>query len=293
MKDHYLIFIHGMGERKPDENPYASYDELWDRLKAKSKLGKVQFEEKFGRIYTDWHIDPLQAAANKIFDEAFPGLRDQALNPMNGIRGFMTFFMGDVIAYVSEDVNFIRRTVWQQIWQELEQPLRQGAKYSIIAHSLGTTIAFDFLFDLFYPDRQCLFVPKPDPQERPEDRHLQPITVQPEDIARLQTQFRHFFTFGSPIGLFMMRKGSLWMKDEAFTTLYNPVRGEGRSWYNFWDGQDAIAYPLAKLFQLNSLNQDCKLVDIPVETGFLVFDSHTRYWSNKKMADHITNVIST
>ncbi|HEY9881373.1 MAG TPA: hypothetical protein V6D29_23150, partial [Leptolyngbyaceae cyanobacterium] len=94
-----------------------------------------------------------------------------------------------------------------------------------------------------------------------------------------------------PIGLFMMRKGSLWIENDPFTTLYNPVRGEGRSWYNFWDGQDAIAYPLANLFGKNAANQDCKLVDISVETGFLVFDSHTRYWSNKKMASQIADVL--
>jgi hypothetical protein len=285
---HYLIFIHGMGEKKPDENPKNSYDRLWNLIRSQRK--ETDFEERFARINIDWHTDQLQTASNTLFDSAFPGLREEKLNPMNGIRGFMTFLMGDIIAYVSEDVNLIRRSVWQQIWTELEKPLKEeGATYSIIAHSLGTVIAFDYLFDLFKNNK--LFVPELDSQARPEDQGLLPLTATPEEVVLLQKGFRHFFTFGSPIGLFMLRKGSLWLEGMPFETLYNPVRGEDRSWYNFWDGQDAIAYPLKDFFNRNPGNKACKLVDIPVETGFLVFDSHTRYWANRSLASYIADVL--
>jgi len=293
MAKHYLIFIHGMGERKPDENSYSSYGDLWERIIKKSGIGREEFESRFGRIYTDWHVDPLQKAANTLFNAAFPKLQYQLINPMRGIRGFINFFLGDVIAYVSEDVNFIRRTVWKQIWQDLKRPLEQGATYSIIAHSLGAAIAFDYLFHLFHPEKpdDFSFIPKPDPAARPEDKNLEEITLSPEEIKRLREQFRHFFTMGSPIGLFMMRKGSLWMEGEPFAKLYNPVRGEGRSWHNFWDSEDAIAYPLAELFKRNPENDNQILEDIPVETGFLIFDSHTRYWDNRDVAQKIANVI--
>ncbi|URD53540.1 lipase family protein [Chroococcidiopsis sp. CCNUC1] len=293
MAKHYLIFIHGMGERKPDENPFSSYDDLWERIVKKSGIGTEEFERRFGRIYTDWHVDPLQKAANTLFDAAFPNLQRQPINPMRGIRGFINFFLGDVVAYVSEDVNFIRRTVWKQIWKDLKQPLEQDATYSIIAHSLGSAIAFDYLFHLFHPEKpdDFSFIPKPDPVARPEDRNLEEITLSPEEIKRLREQFCHFFTMGSPIGLFMMRKGSLWMEGEPFAKLYNPVRGEGRFWYNFWDSEDAIAYPLAELFKRNPENDNQILEDVPVETGFLIFDSHTRYWDNRDVAQKIASVI--
>lgn len=305
MTKHYLIFIHGMGERKPEDNPFDSYDDLWKRVIKKSGMSEEEFEEKFARIYTEWHIDPLQTAANTIFDAAFPNLIGQTLNPMRGIRGFMTFFLGDVIAYVSEDVNFIRRTVWKQIWEDPTQPsklllkqlLKQDldATYSIIAHSLGSIIAFDYLFHLFNPENKndFSFIPKPDPSVRPEDKKLEPITVTPEELNLLKERFRYFFTMGSPIGLFMMRKGSLWMEGEPFANLTNPVRGEDRSWHNFWDSEDAIAYPLAELFRRNPENANQNLVDIPVETGFLIFDSHTRYWSNKDVAQTIASTITS
>ncbi|WP_341528750.1 hypothetical protein WKK05_05350 [Nostoc sp. UHCC 0302] len=294
MVKHYLIFIHGIGERKPSDKPNSSYDQLWERLIKKSGISKEAFESKFGRIDTNWHVDPLQKAANTIFDTAFPNLQNQPINPMRGIRGFITFFLGDVVAYVSEDVNFIRRTVWKQIWQDLEKPLKEGATYSIIAHSLGTIIAFDYLFHLFKPDHpnDFSFIPESDPAARPEDSNLEEIKISPEELRRLREQFRHFFTMGSPIGLFMMRKGSLWMTGKPFTKLYNPVQGTERSWHNFWDSEDAIAYPLAELFKIDSENQNQKLVDVPVETGFLILDSHTGYWTNENVAQKIANVIA-
>lgn len=214
MAKHYLIFIHGMGERKPDENPFASYDDLWERIIKKSGIGREEFESRFGQIYTDWHVDPLQKAANTLFDAAFPQLQKQPINPMRGIRGFITFFLGDVVAYVSEDVNFIRRTVWKQIFQELKQPLEQGATYSIIAHSLGSAIAFDYLFHLFYPKDpdDFSFIPKPDPTARPEDKNLEEITLSPEEIKRLRKQFRHFWHHCAKTGKSYAKAESLFLQ---------------------------------------------------------------------------------
>lgn len=287
MSKHYIIFIHGMGEGRVKEN----YEQLWRRLGQAAKISPEEFAAQFQPIFTEWHVGQLSQAANIIYDDAFPGLKNQPFNPMRGIRYFVTFFLGDVAAYVSEDVNFIRRLVWQQIWDQLEQPLKQEeAIYSIVAYSLGTAIAFDYLYSLFKKDE--LFVPLPDPQERPEDLGLTPVAgASSEECQLLQERFRHFFTLGSPIGLFTLRKGSLWMRTQPFNQLYNPVRGQNRVWLNFWDSEDPIAYPLAQLFSRNPENQGANLVDVPVETGFLLLDSHTRYWENRQVAAEIARVL--
>ncbi|MDZ4876967.1 MAG: hypothetical protein CLLPBCKN_006402 [Chroococcidiopsis cubana SAG 39.79] len=279
MEKHYLIFIHGMGEGNPSE----SYEDLWRLLIKTSKLDKSDFESKFARIDTAWHTPPLSTAAQTLYDDAFPDLRQQTLNPMKYVRDFMTFFLGDVIAYVSEDVNFIRRRVWQDIWKSLQQPLSQGASYSIIAHSLGCAVAFDYVFNLW--EQNELFIPKSEPIIEPVP---EPTS---EEFGRLQQQCRHLFTMGSPIGLFLMRKGTLWMQEYPFTQLKNPVRGDGRIWLNFWDSEDPIAYPLGKLFNRNKENEKCELVDVPVNTGFFMIDSHTRYWQNYQVAQRIMEVL--
>jgi hypothetical protein len=279
MAKHYLVFIHGMGEAKP--SPEEDYDKLWNNLATEfDETVNGNFSGEFERVGTNWHTERLFKAETTIFDNAFPELVERKLSPLRALRKFLTFFLGDVVAYVSEDVNFIRRTVWQQMWEKLEIPLKEeNATYSIIAHSLGSAIAFDYLFSLFKKNE--LFVPEPKPN------------ITPEEIGLLQDQFRHLFTFGSPIGLFMMQKGSLWDDEEPFSTIYNPVRSQGRVWRNFYDRDDLIAYPLAQLFSLNQQdNQDCQLEDISVETGFLVFDAHTNYWQNQKLAREIIKVIA-
>ncbi len=299
MSKHYLIFIHGIGELKANDRTALGYEKLWQQLIKQSGLTAAEFNERFGRIEVIWHVDQLQSAEATLSKTAFPDLNSSSWNPIDRIRSFMNFFIGDVAAYVSEDVNFIRRTVWNQIWnycdpetnQTFPQLLESGATYSIIAHSLGTVIAFDYLFDLFNPESPKLFVPAPNVEKRPEDRQL---TVQDhvssamatETLQLLQKRFRHFFSMGSPIGLFLMRKGALWAEGEPFAEAYNPVRREGRAWCNFWDSDDPIAYPLAKLFGKNIQNAECKLLDIAVETGWIL-SAHVDYWKNRTVAKEI------
>lgn len=311
MPKHYLIFIHGIGEL--EENDFVSKDQeshsprgyamLWNLLIKQSGRTPEDFNQKFGRIDVVWHGGKLHSAEEALSKTAFPNLKPRLWRPMDRLRNFMNFFIGDVIAYVSEDVNFIRRTAWEQIWsycdagKPFKQLLEEGATYSIVAHSLGTVIAFDYLFELFFdPQKPKLFVPIPDAQKRPEDDHLtdkdrELAVAKDEDLQVLKNQFRHFFSMGSPIGLFLMRKGSLWAEGEPFEKVYNPVRGDGRAWCNFWDSDDPIAYPVKQLFGKNPENDPCKLLDIPVETGW-IFSAHVDYWKNRTVANEIMRWIA-
>lgn len=310
MPKHYLIFIHGIGQLKNQDASCLGYSQLWELLIQQSGKPRGVFEQQFGKIEVVWHVDQLQKAEQTLFDLAFPDLKPEMstfkpamASPMDRLREFMTFFIGDVSAYVSEDVNFIRRTVWDQIWsyqesgKSFQQLLEEGATYSIVAHSLGTVIAFDYLFHLFHPSRAELFVPCPDVDKRPEDEHL---TDDKMDAAReasqqlplLKNSFRHFFSMGSPIALFFMRKGSLWAEGEPFQTVYNPVREKGRIWCNFWDKNDPIAYPLERLFALNKeQNNECKLRDFPVKTWWIP-SAHLDYWKNRAIAKQVVNCLN-
>jgi hypothetical protein len=149
---------------------------------------------------------------------------------------------------------------------------------------LGTVIAFDYLSELF--EEEKLFVPSPEAATQADNGSVQ-CSLTSEDITLLKNQFRHFFSMGSPIGLFLLRKGALWMSnDSPFAALHNPIRGKDRVWRNFWDTDDPIAYPLARLFGENLDNAECQFLDIPVETGWLL-DSHLRYWKNEEVATEI------
>lgn len=234
----------------------------------------------------------------------------------HGLHHFGTFFLGDVIAYVSADVNVIRRTVWEQMWLGNGQPglcqlLKNDpdATYSIIAHSLGSVIAFDYLACLFQdhdpanpkPDS---FLPDIEPHKRPEDTHLQGARSRQDELldptdpairSLLQDRFRYFFTLGSPIGLFMLRHGRLWLDQQPFHAIFNPVRGGHRAWCNFYDRADGVAYPLNRIFNLNSaVNHTCNLDDIRVRNwGVPLMHSHVGYWTKPYVAQRIVEVLQS
>jgi len=169
---HYLVFIHGMGEPQlPNQIYDPSFDELWkrtaqalrqqtqsDAIEINPTNGMIQTPEvEYFPIHTNWHMQldetiPSVTEAEKVlFDKSY---RNAQTNQFQGnilqrkAHEFATFFLGDVTAYVSPDVNLIRRTVWDQIWRGYDCPgfeemlQEEGATYSIIAHSLGSVIAF-------------------------------------------------------------------------------------------------------------------------------------------------------
>jgi len=290
MTKHILFFIHGMGESYSENQ----YDVLWTGI-AKAYCEQCQmpidiFNNQFERVFINWQSVTSDAEIT-IFDAAFPQLEvtqknlpfSDVMHPIRGIRKFITFFMGDVAAYVSENDNNIRSTVWQQ----MEPYVSKGLPYSIIAHSLGSIIVFDYLFNLF--EENNLFLPQSEGLE-----HQSELSV--NKISQLGVNFRHLFTLGSPIGLFLLRKGDLWKDGKKFNSIKNPVnddieKGIKRTWLNFYDEQDVIAYPLENLFSLNTTRPKGSIKDILVNTGWFAVDSHTRYWENQQVAVEISQVL--
>jgi hypothetical protein len=278
MIKHSLIFLHGMGT----DNPSKSYDKLWKRIainyERSRQLKPGTFEMLFQPVFVNYH-ETTAAAKKDIFDAAFPGI---GLSPIRPLRHFVTFYLGDVTAYVSENDNNISRTVWQQI-----KAATVEGPYSLIGHSLGSVIAFDFLYQLLERDR--LFLPKPESASLESQQEIEEFAT---NKTRVQKNFRNLFTLGSMVGLFMMRAGGLWKNNAAFSEIINPIRQLGendicRSWLNFYDKEDVLAYPLENLFDLNPNNIYRSIEDVEIQTGNLVYNSHTNYWSNDKMAAKI------
>jgi hypothetical protein len=278
---HTLFFIHGMG----DTRPIAGFSTLWSKIaeaydhKGSNNVG--DFEDRYRPGFVDWH-KVTETAKLTVFDDAFSPMQPQhdlvgdLLHPIAAARTFMTMFLGDVAAYVSDNDNNIRVTVWT----ELQKQLELGGPYSIVGHSLGSSIAFDFLFNLFVRER--LFSPV--------DELFPKVNV-----VDLQQRFRGLYTMGSPVGLFMLRQGALWKANDpalaggpAFSNIKNPLRSPQHSWLNFWDKQDIIAYPLENLFQANAAyNSGRPLRDVAVDTGLEPVTAHTGYWKSDEVAAKI------
>ncbi|MDX2130314.1 MAG: hypothetical protein SFU91_14865 [Chloroherpetonaceae bacterium] len=268
-KKHKLIFIHGMGEGSSQD---AYDDMLFNLTLLLSAESKTKFIELFEPVFVHWH-DKTAQGEELVFKRAFPQFEIprhftslEIFSDLNrAARYFITYFIGDVVAYTDENDNGIRKAVQQELLAHCAD-----APYSIIAHSLGSVIAFDFLYYLFAKNQ--FFYPTNS-------------TSTPSVVKPYQENFRNFFTMGSPIGLFFMRKSDLW-KDN-FNNLINPV---SKHWLNFYHPYDPIAYPLQGFFASNT-NNPKTLRDIEVDTGSLL-NSHTGYWENMDVAKKIAKILS-
>ncbi len=257
---HHIILLHGMGEFEIEQKFYGPFESL---LREAMDERKADFDRTI-TLHRIYYTEAVKDAKWAVFHRAFPEYHG-SIPPMFDAqigfgRYFLTIFMGDIVAYSStEGERHLRNFVYKQ----LDGILRNRADtFSILAHSLGSIIAYDYLYDLF--------------GKAPAKRRK----VRGNGKPRLE----HFFTMGSPIALFLLRKSHLMLESSRLSA--NPIGlriGRGK-WINFWDRQDVVAYPLARFFP--------KVVtDRQVDTGSLIFNSHLGYWHNREVAETVADTM--
>jgi len=138
--------------------------------------------------------------------------------------GFAAEYVGDIIGYLNEEA----KEKIQACIKAKVAPLAAGGRpVTFIAHSLGTVIASDFIWD-------CQ-----------EHGLIKPFAL------------GNFFTMGSPLALFALQYGA-----ELFN---KPIRVEAPAcWVNILDSDDPIAYPLKPL---NKEYASAVLADQEVNVG--------------------------
>ncbi len=174
------------------------------------------------------------------------------------LREFGIGFMGDVVAYQG-------RPVYYEIHRCLAESLRAHLKtrsghLTIIAHSLGSVIASDFVYD-----------------------HTIKIGKTFKD--GFGVAFSNFFTLGSPLVLYAMRSA----QPEEFSPAKvldhfdRPVRIESDAgyWLNLFDDDDIIGHPIKPV---NRFYQEAVTADLVVDVGDLLTRwnplSHVHYWDD-------------
>ncbi|MGH2568920.1 MAG: hypothetical protein ACRDGA_11325, partial [Bacteroidota bacterium] len=239
---HHLILLHGMGEPDPVHRAYGPFTK---QLHA-AILQRGGLPDETVRFHHIDYSEVAEKAKREVWKRSFPALGSDmppAIQLIPFIRYFVTFFIGDVIIYASAEGE---SNIRSHVFGELDKVIRsEAATFSIVAHSLGSIIAYDYLYHLF--------------GRLPEEKRHK---VREDGMHRL----RHFFTMGSPIGLFLLRKLAL-VRAEGSELLANPIgldplRGH---WYNFYDNQDILAYPLKNYFPMI-------VEDVQVQTGDLIYN---------------------
>jgi hypothetical protein len=155
--------------------------------------------------------------------------------------------------------DYWRDTIRGMLLEKLNQYIGTGDAVSVVAHSLGSVVAFETI-------------------------HYNSLNNEQWKAANFKPT--NLFTMGSPIALFCL---DLDRYNGTNLPKYlprndpdlQPVHPEG-VWYNFLDPQDLIGYPLEKLFA-----EEFKVDDVIVQTGSNPRKAHDGYWDNDEVAQII------
>jgi hypothetical protein len=218
---HYIVFVHGMGEQQPgcsrefgDRLRSAFEDEVQRTGKAKAKSQSFVWEEAY------W-ADITQPDQQKMMD---------LLKVGDKLRRFMIGYFGDVVAYSKlpyprDKYGEIQKrfaAAIENLGQQAEQASDEDASLEVIAHSLGSVIASDGIYDLIKSD------------------------TMPRNL-----KLGSFFSMGSPIALFGLRYG--------LSNFMKQIRPD--TWINFHYTKDLVGFPLRPLNAAyeSAVNEDVSL----------------------------------
>jgi len=272
-----IAFIHGIGRTAPGYSAWMqrALTRRFARLAGPDAAHPPQlvFEE------VNWTAG-LQSREDRLWERLLPD------GPMRyrSLRRFMVDFAGDAIAYQPAPSD---RTTYDAVHRLVAGCLarlaeRAGARapLCVIAHSLGTVIASNYLYDLMKEESSFM---GPSVREILNDTPLE----RGETLAL-------FHTMGSPIALWSLRFPSfgepLLLPASALSRHHPRLKP---AWINVYDPDDVIGYPLQAL---NSAYRAAVTEDRPVDVGSLLTRwnplSHVGYWNNGGVADGIAKSLA-
>lgn len=273
-----ILFVHGIGRTEPGYSAWMQRQvaRRFARLTgpgAEPGPPRLVFEE------VNWSAS-LQSREDGLWARLLPG------SPMRykSLRRFMVDFAADAIAYQPAPTD---RTAYDAIHREVAGCLarlseRAGPKapLCVIAHSLGTVIASNYLYDLMKSENSfmCSSV-----------RSVMNGTPLEDGET-----FSLFYTLGSPIALWSLRfprfGEPLRFPKEALARHHPNIEP---AWINLYDPDDVIGYPLRAL---NSAYGDAVTEDRPVDVGSILTRwnplSHVGYWNNGGVASAIAESLA-
>lgn len=180
---------------------------------------------------------------------------DRALDwlAIDRLRRFMIAGASDVLFYQAEQYReLIRDRVREQIAAAIDTGSRA---VTLVGHSLGSVVCYDIAYyDSYYN----------------------------ADWQRHGFTLANLFTLGSPLALFAMAFDERGQPKPKYTdrrAVKKLVR-DGGHWYNCFDPQDIIGYPLEATF-------GPLVSDLVVQTGTLPTTAHARMWHSEGVAQQL------
>jgi len=271
-----IAFIHGIGRTAPGYSAWMqrALTRRFARLAGpEATPQQLVFEE------VNWTAG-LQSREDHLWERLLPN------GPLHykSLRRFMVDFAADAIAYQPAPSD---RTTYDAIHRLVAARLARLAERAgpraplcVIAHSLGTVIASNYLYDLTKAEHSFM---------GPSVRALLSDTP----LERGET-FALFYSMGSPIALWSLRYprfGEPMRFPRADLSRHHPSLEP--AWINVYDPDDVIGYPLQAL---NASYRAAVTEDRPVDVGSIFTRwnplSHVGYWNDGRVADGIAESLA-
>jgi alpha-beta hydrolase superfamily lysophospholipase len=223
-----VLVVHGIGEQSEREFALTFIAEMRRRL---AERGVAAGDVVFGRGY--W-ADLLNAREHALLAQMARG------GPLayRDLRGFVVNALGDAVAYRRGTAD--RRNLYYDVHARILAHLRAlraalggaDAPLVVVAHSLGSVIASDFIWDAQHPERGC---------------GVAADAAGGSDFERMRT-LAGLVTFGSNIPLFTLAlpKVVAIAPPRASPALAPAVRSVAE-WHNYYDADDVLGWPLRSL----------------------------------------------
>lgn len=268
-------FVHGIGKQKSD-----FYEGMAAALSERLAEACPEIQLMAEGIYWADLTDRLE---DKLKERLAP--YDLRWDNWIDARGYVISFLGDAIAYQplnreddSQAKEYIYADIHERFFDRLESLSRKAgpnAPLCLIAHSLGTIITSNYLYDL-----QNGILP---PRIRGRIADSDSALVRGETLT-------HLYTMGSPIAVWTMRYEDFG-QPIAFPSPLIRERGlPYGEWVNFYDKDDVIAYPIKPLS-----HRYCEAVTADIEVrnpGILAntpLGAHGGYYRSEDVLSRIVN----
>jgi hypothetical protein len=272
-----IAVVHGIGKQQPN---FA--DNLIEKL-TRAFVDKLP--AKVPHPHTQIVIEPIHWAPVMQTEEVELWKRLKKGGDLDFIklRQFMVEFGADALAY--QPLPRERATydaihgVVARGFRNLAERAGENAPLCVIAHSLGTVIASNYLYDLhkgfaFLPDSVR--------------KHHQKTTLEKGETLAF------FYTLGSPIALWSLRYTDfglpITVPSPKLATHHPNINSE---WVNFYDPDDVMGFPLRPL---NSAYRKMVKKDVAINAGsFLVSWSplaHLEYWQDNDVIEPIATSLA-
>ncbi len=263
-----VAVVHGIGKQD-----IAFVDRIYDELQARCRK----------TCGDDIVIEPVHWA--RVIQDKEDRLWDRLIEggPLDfrHTRRLMVDFVADALAYQPTTHD---RKLYDDVHAEFARTLGRLAESAgdraplcVIAHSLGTIIASNFIYDLQNP---ALIA----------DKVSRAAGNTPLDRGETLTLF---YTLGSPLALWSLRYrefGKPVAVPSPMLAEHHPdLQGE---WANFYDRDDVVAFPLRSL---NDAYAQAVTRDVEVNVGGVTSSwnplSHMHYWTDRDVVEPISQAL--